>query len=34
MKMGQDGSVAWQGSVEGRDVQFGFGLALMQLAIG
>lgn len=32
--MGQDGSVAWQVSMEGRDVQFGFGLALMQLAIG
>lgn len=34
VKTAQDGSVAWQGSVEGRDVQVGFSLALMQMAIG
>lgn len=34
VKAGQDGSVAWQASVDGRDVQVGFSLALMQMATG
>lgn len=34
VKTGQDGSVAWQASVDGRDVQVGFSLALMQMATG